>query len=42
MMGIITHPRRDIQQAYQTQMARLIDKIELTGARIVLLTPPSF
>mgnify|MGYP005634926663 FL=1 len=35
-------PRRDIQQAYQTQMARLIDKIELTGARIVLLTPPPF
>ncbi|MDB4665315.1 SGNH/GDSL hydrolase family protein [Verrucomicrobia bacterium] len=34
--------RRDIQRAYQTQMARLIEKIEITGARIVLLSPPPF
>ncbi|MEM7385628.1 MAG: GDSL-type esterase/lipase family protein, partial [Verrucomicrobiota bacterium] len=35
-------PRRDIQKAYLKQMGRLLERIEPTGAKIVLLSPPPF
>lgn len=35
-------PRRDIQQAYTRQMGRLLERIEPTGAQIILLSPPPF
>lgn len=35
-------PRRDIQDAYQREMDRLLDRIAASEARVVLLTPPPF